>query len=39
MNMIIKKTKDPNYKKLYEDEHFTIYERLNANKESVEEGN
>ena len=30
MNMIIKETKDPNYKELYEDDYFTIYERLNA---------
>ena len=30
MNMIIKKTNDPNYKELYEDDHFTIYERLNV---------
>ena len=30
MNMIIKKTKDPNYKKLYEDDYFTIYQRLNV---------
>lgn len=30
MNMIIKETKDPNYKKLYEDDYFTIYERLNV---------
>ena len=30
MNMIIKKTKDPNYKELYEDKYFTIYERLNV---------
>ena len=28
MNMIIKKTKDPNYKELYEDKYFTIYERI-----------
>ena len=27
---IIKKTKDANYKQLYEDKYFTIYERLNA---------
>lgn len=30
INMIIKKTKDANYKQLYEDKYFTIYERLNA---------
>ncbi len=30
MNMIIKKTKDPNYKELYEDKYFTIYERLSV---------
>ena len=30
MNMIIKETKDPNYKKLYEDDYFTIYQRLNV---------
>ena len=30
MNMIIKETKDPNYKELYEDDYFTIYERLNV---------
>lgn len=30
MNMIITKTKDANYKELYKDEHFVIYERLNA---------
>lgn len=28
MNMIIKRTDDPNYKKLYEDDYFTIYERI-----------
>ena len=27
MNMIIKKTNDPNYKQIYEDNYFTIYER------------
>lgn len=27
MNMIIKKTNDPNYKQIYEDSYFTIYER------------
>lgn len=31
MNMIITKTKDRNYKQLYEDKNFVIYERLNAN--------
>lgn len=30
MNMIIKKTKDPNYKELYEDKYFTIYERISS---------
>ena len=30
MNMIIKETNDPNYKELYEDDYFTIYERLNV---------
>ena len=30
MNMIITKTNDPNYKQIYEDENFVIYERLNA---------
>ena len=30
INMIIKKTKDSNYNKLYEDKHFVIYERLNV---------
>ena len=30
--MIIKKTNDENYKKLYEDDNFVIYERLNAEK-------
>ena len=29
MNMIIEKTKDPNYKELYKDNYFVIYERLN----------
>ena len=28
MNMIIKKTEDPNYLQLYEDNYFTVYERL-----------
>lgn len=31
MNMIMKKTKDSKYKELYSDDHFVIYERLNAN--------
>ena len=30
MNMIIKKTNDENYKQIYEDDHFTVYERLNV---------
>ena len=30
MNMIIKKTNDPNYKELYEDDYFTVYERINV---------
>ena len=30
MNMIIKETNDPNYKELYEDDYFTIYERINV---------
>ena len=30
MNMIIKETNDPNYKELYEDDYFTIYERLDV---------
>ncbi len=30
MNMIIEKTHDENYKKLYEDDYFVIYQRLNA---------
>ena len=30
MNMIIKETNDQNYKELYEDDYFTIYERLNV---------
>ena len=29
-NMIITKTDDPNYKELYKDDYFVIYERLNA---------
>ena len=28
MNMIIEKTQDPNYNKLYEDDYFVVYERL-----------
>ena len=31
-NMIITKTHDANYKELYSDDNFVIYERLNANK-------
>lgn len=31
-NMIITKTKDENYKELYSDDNFVIYERLNVNK-------
>ena len=27
-DMIIKKTEDPNYLQLYEDNYFTVYERL-----------
>ena len=30
-NMIITKTKDKNYKELYSDDNFVIYERLNVN--------
>ena len=30
MNMIITKTKDKNYKELYSDEYFVIYERENS---------
>ena len=30
INMIIEKTKDPNYKKLYEDKYFVVYQRLNV---------
>ena len=30
MNMLIKKSNDENYEKLYEDDHFTIWQRLNA---------
>lgn len=31
MNLIITKTKDKNYKELYSDDNFVIYERLNVN--------
>ena len=31
-NMLITKTHDANYKELYLDDNFVIYERLNANK-------
>ena len=34
MNMIITKTKDSNYKEIYSDDYFVIYERLNANKDN-----
>ena len=30
MNMIITKTKDSNYKELYSDKYFVIYERESA---------
>ena len=30
VNMIITETKDPNYKKLYDDKYFVVYERLNV---------
>jgi len=30
INMIITKTEDPNYKKLYEDNYFVIYQRVNV---------
>ena len=30
INMIIEETNDPNYKELYKDKYFVIYERLNA---------
>ena len=30
MNMIIKKTNDENYKQIYEDDYFTIYERISG---------
>lgn len=33
MNMIITKTKDPNYKELYQDDYFVIYEINEGNKE------
>lgn len=36
MNMIIKKTKDSRYKQLYEDNHFTIYERVKPEGEDQE---
>ena len=29
MNMIITKTEDKNYKELYSDKYFVVYERLN----------
>lgn len=32
MNMIITKSNDPNYKELYKDKYFVIYERLNVTK-------
>ena len=28
MNMIIKKTNDKNYNQIYEDDYFTVYERV-----------
>ena len=31
MNMIITKTKDKNYKELYSDKYFVVYERENSN--------
>ena len=34
MSMIIDETKDPNYKKIYSDKYFVIYERLNAKKDN-----
>ena len=34
MNMIIKKTDDENYKQIYEDDYFTVYERLNVKDET-----
>lgn len=30
INMIITKTKDSNYKKLYEDDYFVVYQRINV---------
>ena len=30
INMIIEETNDPNYKQLYSDKYFVVYERLNA---------
>ncbi len=30
INMIIEETNDPNYKELYSDKYFVVYERLNA---------
>ena len=32
--MIIKKTDDENYKQIYEDDYFTVYERLNVKDET-----
>ena len=37
MNMIIKKTNDENYKQIYEDDFFTVYERLNVKNESEQD--
>ena len=37
MNMIIEKTKDANYKQLYSDDYFVIYERINDVKREVKE--
>ncbi len=37
MNMIIEKTKDANYKQLYSDDYFVIYERINDVKKEVKE--
>ena len=39
MNMVIEKTNDKNYKKLYSDKHFVVYERLNAVMEDNIENN
>ena len=39
ISMIIDETKDSNYKKIYSDEHFVIYERLNAKSVSTTERN